>query len=52
MMEYLDRKDIASIAIRKMMKLFKECFYRGDNSGDSKTCKFHSHLHTTSNMVE
>jgi hypothetical protein len=40
------------MAIRKMMELFMKWFYRGDNSVDTKTCKFHSHIHTVSNRLE
>jgi hypothetical protein len=40
------------LSIRKMMELFMQWFYRGDNSVDTKTCKFHSHIHTVSNRLE
>jgi predicted RNase H-like HicB family nuclease len=48
------RQDSKAIdmAVRKMMELFKTWFYRGDNSADTKTCKFHSHIHTVSNRLE
>lgn len=50
--EYRNDSRAIDFAVRKMMQLFKDYFYRGDNSDDTKTCKFHSHLHTVSNRLE
>jgi hypothetical protein len=53
-MAYEMRNDNLAIglATRKMMELFSTWFYRGDNSVDTKTCKFHSHIHTVRNRRE
>jgi hypothetical protein len=39
-------------SVHQMIRLVRECIYRGDNSVDTETCKIHSHLHLVDDISE
>ena len=43
---------VLDVATRRMIEMFDQFVYRGHNTNDTRTCKCHSHLHSTHTYQE